>query len=151
VGRFWRGFLLSAAIVGPFFVFLYLISNPKIPSTAIVLGCLGLAFSVFCGVLQWIIYDVLLRLWPSRPPSGFDATTYDPADLIGLEAVAPDGTVLGAVKSIREVEGREVLEIRTVGGQNWLMPHTRETVLDIDFQDNRVVIARPSEASEKNA
>jgi 16S rRNA processing protein RimM len=67
------------------------------------------------------------------------------ADLIGLAAVAPDGTPLGRVKSVQNFGAGELLEIEPSGGASWYAPFTMANVPEIHLADGVVVIVRPDE------
>ena len=71
-------------------------------------------------------------------------------DLIGLAAVAPDGTVLGKVRSVQDFGAGDLLEIQPAAGQTWYAPFTREVVPEVDIAGGRVVIDRPAEVSERD-
>jgi 16S rRNA processing protein RimM len=71
-------------------------------------------------------------------------------DLIGLAAVAPDGTALGKIKSVQDFGAGDLLEVQPLAGQSWYAPFTREVVPDIDLKAGRVVVARPAEVSERD-
>jgi 16S rRNA processing protein RimM len=68
------------------------------------------------------------------------------ADLIGLAAVAPDGSSLGSVKSVADFGAGDLLEIEPGdGAPAWWAPFTREVVPEVDLAAGRVVVARPEE------
>jgi 16S rRNA processing protein RimM len=72
------------------------------------------------------------------------------ADLIGLAAVAPDGTTLGKVRSVQDFGAGDLLEIQPPAGQTWYAPFTRVVVPEVDIAGGRVVIDRPTEVSERD-
>lgn len=67
------------------------------------------------------------------------------ADLIGLEAIAPDGAPLGRVKAVPNFGAGDLLEIQPPRGRSWMVTFTAETVPSIDLEAGRIVIARPPE------
>ena len=68
-------------------------------------------------------------------------------DLIGLAAVSPDGEALGTVKSVRDFGAGDILEIQPPDGPTWLLAFTRENVPEIDPENGRLTVVRPSEIS----
>ncbi len=67
-------------------------------------------------------------------------------DLIGLRAEAPDGPVLGVVKSVQNYGAGDVLEIEPPGrGPSWMVAFTAETAPEIDIDGGRIVVIRPGE------
>ena len=67
------------------------------------------------------------------------------ADLIGLAAVAPDGTPLGRVKSVQNFGAGELLEIEPPGGATWYAPFTMANVPEIRLSDGVIIVVRPDE------
>src|SRR5581483_9994102 len=53
------------------------------------------------------------------------------ADLIGLDAVTPDGAPLGRIKSVQNFGAGDLLEIAPPTGPTWWLPFTREAVPDV--------------------
>ena len=64
------------------------------------------------------------------------------ADLIGLEAVAPDGTVLGPVATVHDYGAGASLEIGAL-----LVPFTKACVPEVDIAARRLVVVPPVDAS----
>jgi 16S rRNA processing protein RimM len=71
------------------------------------------------------------------------------ADLIGLAAVAPDGSALGKVRSVQDFGAGDLLEIQPPAGPTWYAPFTLAVVPEVDIAAGRVVIDRPPEVSER--
>lgn len=72
------------------------------------------------------------------------------ADLIGLEARDPEGTVLGAVKSVQNFGADDMLEIApAAGGPTWYLPFTREAVPELHLADGWLLVVRPTEVGER--
>ena len=73
-------------------------------------------------------------------------------DLIGLEARAPDGPVLGRIKSVQNFGAGDILEITPAeGGQTWYLPFTREAVPELHIGDGWLLAVRPEEVGEREA
>jgi 16S rRNA processing protein RimM len=72
------------------------------------------------------------------------------ADLIGLDAVSPEGDALGKVKAVQDFGAGDILEIDPGrGGRTWYLPFTRECVPDLDIQAGRLTAVRPVEVEVK--
>jgi len=84
-----------------------------------------------------------IKLYVSRdklPPIEDDGTFYY-ADLVGLTAVAPDGTPLGTVTAILNFGAGDLVEIKPQGGGEPLMvPFTDTAVPEIDIAARRMVV-----------
>ncbi len=74
-----------------------------------------------------------------------DAEEFYIADLIGLTAVAPDGTTLGAVKNVVNHGAGDILEIVGADGVAFFVPFTKVVAPTLDFVDGRITIIRPQE------
>jgi 16S rRNA processing protein RimM len=71
------------------------------------------------------------------------------ADLIGLEALTPDGTSLGKIRAVHNFGAGDILEIDPgSGAATWHLPFTREAVPLVDLADGRLTVVRPAEVSE---
>jgi 16S rRNA processing protein RimM len=68
------------------------------------------------------------------------------ADLIGLQAAAPDGAPLGRVKAVPNFGAGDLLEIAPEQGPSWLVAFTRENVPEVDLAGGRVTVVRPADA-----
>ncbi len=66
------------------------------------------------------------------------------ADLIGLRAETPDGTVLGTVVAVPNYGAGDLLEIAPPRGQSLLVPFTLAAVPTIDIAGGRAVIDPPA-------
>ena len=84
-----------------------------------------------------------IKLYVSRdklPPIEDDGTFYH-ADLVGLTAVAPDGTPLGTVTAILNFGAGDLVEIKPAGGGEAMMvPFTDAAVPEIDVAAGRIVV-----------
>src|SRR5437763_11638352 len=85
-----------------------------------------------------------LRLYLPRaalPPT--DDEEFYHADLIGLEAVLPDGTRLGQVKAVHDFGAGDTLEILRSEGPPAMVPFTRVVVPVVDLDAGRLVVEPP--------
>lgn len=79
-------------------------------------------------------------------PPAEDEDTFYQADLIGLRAEAPDGTVLGTVTALFDFGAGDILEYAPAeGGRTRLVPFTRAAVPVVEVAAGRVVIDLPAE------
>jgi 16S rRNA processing protein RimM len=65
------------------------------------------------------------------------------ADLLGLEAVLGDGTVLGRVRAVHDFGAGDSLEIERTAAASLLVPFTKAAVPVVDIAGRRVVIEPP--------
>ncbi len=85
-----------------------------------------------------------LRLYAPRaalPATGEDEFYH--ADLVGLAALARDGTLLGGVIAVHDFGAGDVLEIAREAGMPVLVPFHRAAVPDVDLAAGRVFIDPP--------
>lgn len=84
------------------------------------------------------------RLWADRLrlPAPGDEEYYH-ADLIGLEARDPGGTLIGRIKAVPDFGAGDLLEITQAGGETLLVPFTRAFVPVVDIAAGRVVVDMP--------
>jgi 16S rRNA processing protein RimM len=85
-----------------------------------------------------------LQLYADRaslPPP--DEDEFYRADLIGLEAVTPDGAPLGRIVAVEDYGAGDVIELRLAEGGSVLAPFTRAVVPVVDIAAGRVVIDPP--------
>ncbi len=76
------------------------------------------------------------------------------ADLIGLGAELPDGTVLGTVRAVHDFGAGDLLEVARPGRAAAMVPFTRRVVPVVDVAGGRLVIDPPVgllEASDEPA
>ena len=85
------------------------------------------------------------------PPPDDNEWYYD--DLIGLKAVAPDGTEIGEIGAVQNFGAGDLLEIRLagVGGQMVFVPFTEAAVPVVDIKAARVVVIMPEEIDEPSS
>ena len=83
-----------------------------------------------------------LKLYVDRgllPPP--DEEEYYLADLIGLEARAPDGAAIGRVKSVADFGAGDLLEIEpALGGPTWWAPFTRAGVPEVNLAEGWLTV-----------
>jgi 16S rRNA processing protein RimM len=85
-----------------------------------------------------------LRLYLPRaalPPTGEEEFYH--ADLIGLEAVLGDGTLIGQVRAVHDFGAGDTLEIARPEGPPAMVPFTRAVVPIVDLDAGRLVIEPP--------
>lgn len=81
-----------------------------------------------------------------RLPKLSDAEEFYHADLIGLRAEQPDGTLLGSVIALQNFGGGDMVEIEPEGGGETLfVPFTHEAVPTVSIDEGRIVVVRPEE------
>ena len=81
-----------------------------------------------------------------RLPPIEDADTFYYADLVGLDAVAPDGTAIGKVHALHNFGAGDIIEIMPADGSAAVMlPFTDATVPTVDIAAKRIVVVRPAE------
>lgn len=78
-------------------------------------------------------------------PALADEDEFYHADLLGLAAVTPDGTVLGEVVALPDFGAGTLIEIRPAAGPSFLLPFTRDIVPQIDLAAGRVTVCPPGE------
>lgn len=64
-------------------------------------------------------------------------------DLLGLEAVAPDGETIGEIVALPDFGAGTLVEIRPQGAPSFYVPFTREAVPEIDLAAGKVTIVVP--------
>jgi 16S rRNA processing protein RimM len=89
-----------------------------------------------------------LRLYVPREalPAVEDEDEFYHADLIGLEAVTPEGVTLGRVKAVHDFGAGDILELDPGGGRaTRYLPFTRAAVPEIRIADGRLIAVPPTE------
>lgn len=83
-----------------------------------------------------------------RLPEPEDGEFYH-ADLIGLSAVAPDGTPIGDVIAVQNYGAGDLLEIRILGRKETeLVPFNDDFVPEVDLGAGKAVVVMPIAAGE---
>ncbi len=72
-----------------------------------------------------------------------EADEFYHTDLIGLDAVTPDGAALGTIIGVPNYGAGDLLEIAPSRGPTLLVPFTRAAVPEIDLLAKRVVVDPP--------
>jgi 16S rRNA processing protein RimM len=87
----------------------------------------------------------------TRLPKIEDRDTYYHADLIGLDAVTPDGVQIGTVHALHNFGAGDIIEIIPVGsGDPLMLPFNDVTVPKIDLEAKQIVLVRPVEIETRN-
>ena len=90
--------------------------------------------------------NVELYVPRERLPAIDEDDTWYHADLIGLAAVAPDGSTIGTIAALHDFGAGDVIEIAPVGGgQTLILPFTEAVVPEVDVKAKRIVVVLPSE------
>ncbi len=79
-----------------------------------------------------------------------DGEDFYVADLIGLNAVDPDGGVLGGIVAVHDFGAGDMLEVAPEGSarggrETFYVPFTREAVPDVDLVAGKVTVSMPDE------
>lgn len=87
------------------------------------------------------------RLYVARDalPEPEDGSFYH-ADLIGMEVVGLDGTLLGRVSALYDFGAGDVLEFRGADGKARMLPFTEQVVPTVDLDARRMVVDPPEGA-----
>ena len=67
------------------------------------------------------------------------------ADMIGLQAVSPDGAPLGTVTAVHNFGASDIIEIAPAEGSAYLVAFTDDTVPEVDVAGGRLVLIPPEE------
>jgi 16S rRNA processing protein RimM len=90
--------------------------------------------------------NIELYIPRARLPKIEEADTFYHADLVGLNAVAPDGTRVGTVHALHNFGAGDIIEIAPAGGGDPLMlPFNETTVPKIDVAARQIVVVPPAE------
>ena len=85
------------------------------------------------------------RLPPIEEPD-----TFYHADLVGLDAVTPDGVQIGTVHALHNFGAGDIIEIVPPGsGEALMLPFNDMTVPAIDLEAKRIVVVPPAEIETK--
>jgi 16S rRNA processing protein RimM len=91
-----------------------------------------------------------VRLWAERsqlPPTA--GNEYYHSDLIGLEALSPEGERIGEVLSVQNYGAGDLLEIRLKdGGKTELLPFADAFVPEVDIAGGRLIVILPQASPE---
>lgn len=87
----------------------------------------------------------------ARLPKIDEDDTFYHVDLVGLDAVTPDGVQIGTVHALHNFGAGDIIEIAPVGGGEPLMlPFNDTTVPKIDLAAKQIVVVRPAEIEARD-
>jgi 16S rRNA processing protein RimM len=87
----------------------------------------------------------------NRLPPIEEPDTFYHADLVGLDAVTPDGAQVGTVHALHNFGAGDIIEIMPVGnGEALMLPFNEMTVPKIDLEARQIVIVPPAEVEAKD-
>ena len=90
--------------------------------------------------------NIELYIPRARLPKIEEADTFYHADLVGLDAVTPEGARVGTVHALHNFGAGDIIEIAPDGGGEPLMlPFNETTVPKIDVAARQVVVVPPAE------
>ena len=90
--------------------------------------------------------NIELYIPRARLPKIEEADTFYHADLVGLDAVTPDGARVGTVHALHNFGAGDIIEIAPDGGGDPLMlPFNETTVPKIDVAARQIVVVPPAE------
>jgi len=90
--------------------------------------------------------NVELYLPRERLPEIDEDDTWYYADLVGLDAVAPDGAAIGTVAAVYNFGAGDIVELTpSAGGKTLLLPFTEAVVPEVDVKTKRIVVVLPAE------
>ncbi|HUR73741.1 MAG TPA: ribosome maturation factor RimM [Sporichthya sp.] len=84
-----------------------------------------------------LVVDVDADERPDDPEEFYDH------QLVGLAALAADGTQLGVVSDVLHLPSQELLAVRTEDGREVLVPFVMELVPEVDVAGGRVLVTPP--------
>jgi len=90
--------------------------------------------------------NIELYIPRARLPKIEEADTFYHADLVGLDAVTPEGARVGTVHALHNFGAGDIIEIAPAGGGDPLMlPFNETTVPKIDVAARQIVVVPPAE------
>ena len=90
--------------------------------------------------------NIELYIPRARLPKIEETDTFYHADLVGLDAVTPDGARVGTVHALHNFGAGDIIEIAPAeGGDPLMLPFNETTVPKIDVAARRVVVVPPVE------
>lgn len=72
------------------------------------------------------------------------------SDLIGLKALAEDGTAMGEIVSVQNFGAGDLLELKPIEGTSEFIPFEDQWVPKVDLLSRTVVIRRPPSTGDEN-
>lgn len=82
-------------------------------------------------------------------PDTVDEDEFYLADLIGLDARAPDGESIGKVIAVENFGAGDIIEIKPAKGAAFMVAFTRDSVPEIDIDAGYLVLVRPAETEAR--
>lgn len=108
---------------------------------------LGGLVVAFAGVVDRagaeVLRGTMLVVDAASLPALTDPDEFYDHQLVGLAAVLPDGTALGAVREVLHPPGTDLLAIRDDAGTERLVPFVRAMVPTVDLAAGRLVVDPP--------
>ncbi|MGC1572502.1 MAG: ribosome maturation factor RimM [Pseudolabrys sp.] len=90
--------------------------------------------------------NIELYIPRARLPKIEEADTFYHADLVGLDAITPDGARVGTVHALHNFGAGDIIEIAPAeGGDPLMLPFNETTVPKIDVAARQVVVVPPAE------
>ena len=90
--------------------------------------------------------NIELYIPRARLPKIEETDTFYHADLVGLDAVTPEGARVGTVHALHNFGAGDIIEIAPAGGGDPLMlPFNETTVPKIDVAARQIVVVPPAE------
>ena len=90
--------------------------------------------------------NIELYIPRARLPKIEEADTFYHADLVGLDAITPDGARVGTVHALHNFGAGDIIEIAPAeGGDPLMLPFNETTVPKIDVAARQIVVMPPAE------
>ena len=90
--------------------------------------------------------NIELYIPRARLPKIEEADTFYHADLVGLDAITPDGARVGTVHALHNFGAGDIIEIAPAeGGDPLMLPFNETTVPKIDVAARQIVVVPPVE------
>ena len=90
--------------------------------------------------------NIELYIPRARLPKIEETDTFYHADLVGLDAVTPDGARVGTVHALHNFGAGDIIEIAPAeGGDPLMLPFNETTVPKIDVAARQIVVVPPAE------
>jgi len=86
--------------------------------------------------------EIFARRRQLPPP---DKDEYYYSDLVALETATPEGERLGKVAAVLNYGAGDILEIARADGESLLLPFSKAVVVDVRFDEGRIIVAPPRE------
>jgi 16S rRNA processing protein RimM len=106
--------------------------------TTVILGVEGIATRTDAETVT------KLKVFAAEEDLALDEDEFFVHELVGLEVVTEDGTVLGTVSNFQEMPAHEVFVVRRPDGGEAMVPAVEDFILDVDVEAQRVTV-RPIE------